>query len=69
MIINKPPSPLLNTIKCIYRNMKAGIKFNDDALSEPIQINKDVRQGPGLSPIPSSVYINKSLHGFKMVDK
>lgn len=69
MIINKLPSPLLNTIKYIYRNMKARIKYNNDAVSEPIQINKDVRQGPGLSPIPSSVYINKSLHQFKMVDK
>jgi len=30
---------LLNTIKCIYRNTKVRIKFND-GISEPIHINK-----------------------------
>jgi len=41
---------LLNTIKCIYRNTKIRIKFND-GISEPIHINKGVRQGCGLSPV------------------
>ena len=44
MVDNKIPDYLLNTIKCIYRNMKVRIKFND-GISEPIHINKGVRQG------------------------
>ena len=35
---NKVPNYLLNTIKCIYRNTKVRIKFND-GISEPIHIN------------------------------
>ena len=42
---NKIPNYLLSTIKCIYRNTKVRIiKFND-GISEPIHINKGVRQG------------------------
>jgi hypothetical protein len=41
---NKIPNYLLNTIKCIYRNTKVRIKFND-GVSELIHINKGVRQG------------------------
>jgi len=44
---NKIPNYLLYTIKCIYKNTKVIIKFND-GLSEPIHINKGVRQGCGL---------------------
>ena len=36
----KIPNYLLNKIKCIYRNTKIRVKFND-AISEPIHINKD----------------------------
>jgi len=50
MMDNKIPNYLLNTIKFIYRNMKSRIKFNDGK-SEPIHINKRVRQGFGLSPV------------------
>jgi len=50
MMDNKVPNYLLNTIKCIYRNTKIRIKFND-GISEPIHINKGVRQGCGLSPV------------------
>ena len=39
MMDNKIPIYLLNTIKCIYRNTKIRIKFND-GISEPIHINK-----------------------------
>jgi hypothetical protein len=39
----KIPSSLLNIIKCIYRNMKVSIQFNDDTISKQIQINKGVR--------------------------
>ena len=44
MMDNKIPNYLLNTIKCIYRNTKIAIKFND-GISEQIHINKGVRQG------------------------
>jgi len=49
MMDNKIPNNLLNNIKCIYRNTKVRIKFND-GISESIHINKGVRQGCGLSP-------------------
>jgi len=50
MMDNKIPNYILNTIKCIYRNTKFRIKFND-AISEPIHRSKGVRQGCGLSPV------------------
>ena len=40
---NKIPNYILNTIKCIHRNTKVRIKFND-GISEPIHINTGVRQ-------------------------
>ena len=46
MMDNKIQNYLLNTIKYIYRNTKIRIKFND-CISEPIHINKGVRQGCG----------------------
>ena len=59
---------LLNTIKCIYRNTKVRIKFNG-GISEPIHINKGVRQGCGLSPVLFNIYINKIIQEFKTVVK
>ena len=59
---------LLNTIKCIYRNTKVRIKFNG-GISEPIHINKGVRQGCGLSPVLFNTYINKIIQEFKTVIK
>ena len=50
MMDNTIPNYLLNTIKCIYRNMKMRIKIGD-GISEPIHINKAVRQGCSLSPV------------------
>jgi hypothetical protein len=47
--------------------MKVSIKFNDETISEPIQINKGVRQGCGLAPVLFNAYINKILQEFKMV--
>jgi len=58
MMENKIPNYLLNTIKYIYRNTKVRIKFNDGIFSEPIYINKGVRQGCGLSPVLFNIYIN-----------
>ena len=68
MMDNKIPNYLLNTIKCIYRNTKVRIKFND-GISEPIHINKGVRQGCGLSPVLFNIYINKIIQEFKIVIK
>ena len=68
MMDNKIPNYLLNTIKCIYRNTKVRIKFND-GISEPIYVNKGVRQGCGLSPVLFNIYINKIIQGFKIVIK
>jgi len=34
MMDNKIPNYLLNTIKCIYRNTKIRIKFNDGNLNQ-----------------------------------
>ena len=68
MMDKKIPNYLLNTIKCIYRNMKIKIKFND-GISEPIHINKGVRQGCGLSPVLFNIYINKIIQEFKTVIK
>jgi hypothetical protein len=49
MMDNKIPNYLLNTIKCIYRNTKIRIKFND-GMSEPIHINKGVCCDGGFTP-------------------
>ena len=67
---NKIPKYLLNTRKCIYRNMKIRIKFND-GISEPIHISKGVRQGCGLSLVLFNIYIyiNKNIQEFKRVMK
>jgi hypothetical protein len=66
MMENKIPKYLLSMIKCIYRNMKVKIKFNDN-ISEPIHITKGVIQGCGLSPVLFNIYINKIIQEFKTV--
>jgi len=68
MMDNKIPNYLLNTIKCIYRNTKIRIKFND-GISEPIHLNKGVRQGCGLSLVLFNTYINKIMQEIKTVIK
>jgi len=55
MMDNKIPNYLLNTIKCIYRNTKVRMKFND-GIFEPININKGVRQGSGISPVLFNIH-------------
>jgi hypothetical protein len=60
MMDNKIPKFLLNTIKCIYRSMKVRIEF-DDGISEPMHINKGVRQRCGLSPVFFNVCFNEIL--------
>jgi hypothetical protein len=68
MMENKIPNYLLSTIKCIYKNTKVKIKFNDN-ISEPIYITKGVRQGCGLSPVLLNIHINKIIQEFKTVIK
>ena len=64
----KIPNYLLNTIKCIYRNTKIKIRFND-CISEPIHIKKGARQGCGLSPVLFNIYINKIIEEIKTLVK
>ena len=68
MMDNKILNYLLKTIKCIYRNKKVRIKFKD-GISEPLHINKGVRQGCGLSSVLFNIYINKVIQEFKTVIK
>ena len=68
MMDNKISNYLLNTIKCIYRNTKVRIKFNV-GISEPIHINKGVRQGCGLSPVLFNIHVNQIIQEFKIVTK
>jgi hypothetical protein len=68
MMDNKFPHYLLNKIKCIYRSTKIRIKFNN-GISEPIHINKAVRQRCGLSPVLFNIYISKIIQEFKTLIK
>ena len=52
----------------VLKNTKIRIKFND-GISEPIHINKGVRQGCGLSLVLFNIYINKITQEFKIVIK
>ena len=56
-----------------YTNYCTYIKFvkftHNDGISEPIHINKAVRQGCGLSPVLFNIYINKIIQEFKTVIK
>jgi hypothetical protein len=44
----KNPNLLLEKIKYIYEIRKVSAKISDDTISEPIQINKGIREGCGL---------------------
>ena len=54
--------------KCIYRNTKVRIKFND-GIPEPIHIIQGVREGCGLSHVLFNTYINKIIQEFKTIIK
>jgi hypothetical protein len=64
MMENKVTNRLLNTIKCIDRNTKVRIKCNA-GISEPIDINKGVRQRCGLSAVLFNVYSNEIERNLK----
>jgi hypothetical protein len=64
----KIPNYLLNTINCIYRIAKVRIKFNH-SISKPAHINKEVRQGCGLSPVLFNTHIYKIMQEFKIILK
>jgi hypothetical protein len=65
---NKIPNFLLNIIKSFYSNTKIRIKFND-VISEPVHINRGLRQGCGLSLVLFNTCINKIIHEFKTLTK
>jgi hypothetical protein len=45
------PMQLLKALQRLYQNSKiCKKKYNDEQISEPINTNKEVRQGCGLSP-------------------
>jgi hypothetical protein len=66
MAENKIPNLLLKKIKHIYEIRKFSAKFTDDTISEPIHINKGLREGCGLSSILFNMYINNIIQEFKV---
>jgi hypothetical protein len=59
------PTQLLKATTSLYQNSKISIKYNDGQISEPINTNKGVRQGCGLSPDLFNIYINKAIKEWK----
>jgi hypothetical protein len=59
------PTQLLKAIHSLYQNSKISIKYNDGQISEPINTNKGVRQGCGLSSDLFNIYINKAIKEWK----
>jgi hypothetical protein len=59
------PTQLLKAIQSLYQNSKIRIKYNDGPISEPINVNKGVSQGCGLSPVLFNIYINSVTQEWK----
>jgi hypothetical protein len=59
------PMQLLKVIQSLYQNSKISIKYNDRQISEPINTNKGVRQGCGISPDLFNICINKAINEWK----
>jgi hypothetical protein len=59
------PTQLLKAIQSLYKISKICIKYNEGQTSEPINTNKGVRQGCGLSPALFNIYINKAIKEWK----
>ena len=66
---NEIPNSLPEKIKCIYEIRKVSSKFSDDTLSEPVQINKCLREGCCLSSILFNMYIDNIIQEFNIVIK
>ena len=67
-------NPFINTLKTIYSNGYSRVKFND-SLSEPISLERGVRQGDPLSPLlfvfamePLIAAIEKNVSGVPLPD-
>ena len=61
------PHYLIETIKSLYCNQKAYIKYNGHKSTE-WNITQGVRQGAILSPLLFSIYINDIIESFKDID-
>jgi hypothetical protein len=59
------PFQLQKAIQSLYKNLKVCIKYHDRQLSDPINTNKGVKQGCGLSPDLFNIYINKIIKEWK----
>jgi hypothetical protein len=59
------PTQLLKAIQSLYQNSNIHIKYIDGPISEPINANKGVRQGCGLSPELFNIYINRVIQEWK----
>jgi hypothetical protein len=55
--VDKIPPQLIKAIQNLYKETKFFIKFTDRNCSEPLTINKGVRQDCGLSPIRFNIYV------------
>jgi hypothetical protein len=62
---DEEPTQLLKAIRNLYQNSKISIKYKDGQISEPINTNRGVRQGCGLSPDLLNTYINKAIKEWK----
>jgi hypothetical protein len=59
------PFQLQKAIQSLYKNSKICIKYYDGQLSDPVNTNKGVKQGYGLSPDLFNIYINKIIEEWK----
>jgi hypothetical protein len=67
MVENIVPNSVLKKIKCICRNTKVNMRFDDGTVSEPIRTNIVIWQECDISPILFNVYVNKIIQEFRMV--
>jgi hypothetical protein len=61
------PFQFQKAIQSLYKNSKVCIKYYDGQLSDPINTNKGVKQGWGLSPDLFNIYINKIIKEWKQI--
>jgi hypothetical protein len=56
---------LQKSIQSLYKNSKICIKYYDGQISDPINTNKRVKKGCGLSPDLFNIYINEIIKEWK----